>query len=375
MADPTGLHRSCEAAGSRLLAFPAGAPSQCLIADKAAEALVGRAHALGGLALLVADPARPVLRRRGIARQRVPDWLPTLVNAGRAVATIGAVALLWIFTTWPGGATAITWAAITIILMAPRADQAYAHALRFTVGNALAAVFAAILAFTVLPQLQTFTGFCLALCAHLVPAGALMAQPWEAALFTPMVGNSVAMLVPAHHMSYDPGQFYNAALGLVGGCGAVAVASRLLPPLPPTFRGCRLLVSALRDLRSVAAGRTRREWEGHFRVRLSVMPEQVTTTQCAQLLAAMSVGTEIIRLREITHRFGLSGGLNPALATIAQGDTASATADLARFAAALAARAATGAGPQTLLRARGSILAISEVLTPHAAHFDAGAPG
>ena len=150
--------------------------------------LMGMSQALNGLALLVRDPARPV--RLGIVRLRVPDWLPALVNAGRAFVTIGAVALFWIVTAWPNGAGAIVWAAVSVILLSPRADQAYAAALRFAVGNVLAAVFAAILAFAVLPQLETFAGFSIALGAYLVPVGALMAQPWQTALFVPMAATS-----------------------------------------------------------------------------------------------------------------------------------------------------------------------------------------
>jgi hypothetical protein len=118
-ADPTGLHRIYEAGVRRLIAFPAGTPALRMLADKTAEALAGLSHALNGLALLVADPARPVFRQRGVFRLRVPDWLPAAVNAGRAFVTIGAVALFWIVSAWPGGAVAITWAAISVILFAP----------------------------------------------------------------------------------------------------------------------------------------------------------------------------------------------------------------------------------------------------------------
>ena len=59
----------------------------------------------------------------------MPDWLPPLVNAGRAFVVIGAAELFWIVTEWPNGAGAITFAAIVVILFAPRADQAYATAM------------------------------------------------------------------------------------------------------------------------------------------------------------------------------------------------------------------------------------------------------
>ena len=137
-----------------LIALPANTPSLRLLADELAEVLAGMSDALNGLALLVADPARPVPRRRDLFRLRVPDLLPALVNAGRAFVTIGAVALFWIITAWPNGAGAITFASITVILFAPRADLAYATAISFTLGTFLGAVFAAIIGFALLPALH-----------------------------------------------------------------------------------------------------------------------------------------------------------------------------------------------------------------------------
>jgi hypothetical protein len=84
---------ACEAGISRLIALLASTPSVRLLADKSAEALAGIAQVLSGLAVLVADPARLCDAWLGIVRLRVSDWLPALVNAGRAFVTIGAVAL------------------------------------------------------------------------------------------------------------------------------------------------------------------------------------------------------------------------------------------------------------------------------------------
>ena len=113
----------------RLIALPAATPSLRLLADQTAEVLAGISHALNGLALLVARSCPARSSRRGSVRLRVPDWLPALVNAGRAFVVIGAAELFWIVTAWPNGAWAITFAAIGVILFAPRADQAYAAAI------------------------------------------------------------------------------------------------------------------------------------------------------------------------------------------------------------------------------------------------------
>jgi hypothetical protein len=69
--------------------------------------------------------------RRGSLRLRVPDWLPALVNARCAFVAIGAVALFWILAEWPSGAVSISFTAIIVILLAPRADQAYAAGIAF----------------------------------------------------------------------------------------------------------------------------------------------------------------------------------------------------------------------------------------------------
>ena len=230
---------------------PGRTPSRRLLADQTAQVLAGISHALDGLALLVADPGGPLRRQRRGLRLRVPDWLPALVNAGRAFVTIGAVAVFWIMTAWPNGASAITFAAIAVILFSPRADQAYATAMGFMVGTALAAVFAAIIEFAILPRLATFAGFSIVMGLYLVPTGALLAQ-WQKAMFAAMVGNFVPLLAPANQMSYDTLQFYNAALAIVIGSGVGALSFRLLPPLSPALRTRRLLALTLRDLRRVA---------------------------------------------------------------------------------------------------------------------------
>src|SRR5438477_1887494 len=123
IVDPVGLRRICDRAVRRLIALPTASPSLRLLADQTADALAVISHALNGLALLVADSARPT-PGHGSVRLRVPDWLPALVNAGRAFVVISAAELFWIVTAWPNGASAVAWAAIGVILLALRADHA-----------------------------------------------------------------------------------------------------------------------------------------------------------------------------------------------------------------------------------------------------------
>jgi uncharacterized membrane protein YccC len=371
IADPKRLLQVCDAAVRRLVALPAGTTSLRLLTDQTVEVLTGISQALNGLALLVADPARPVPWRSS-ARLRVPDWLPSLVNAGRAFVVIGAAELFWIVTEWPNGAQAITFAAIGVILLAPRADQAYAAAMGFMVGTGIGVPAAAIIAFAALPNSETFAAFSLAIGLVLVPVGAGMAQPWRTVVFMAMAANFVPILGPANQESYDTQAFYNAALAIVGGLGAAAFSFRLMPPLSPAFRTRRLLALTLRDLHRIAAGPipdTPDGWQGRMSDRFSALPDQAQPLQRSQLMAAFSVGTEIIQLRHIARRMDLGSECGAALEAFARGDCAVATAKLADIEAMLSPRPGIAA-----LRARGLILAISDALTQHAAYFDAGAP-
>jgi hypothetical protein len=57
-----------------------------------------------------------------------------------------------------------------------------------------------------------------------------------------------------------------------------------------------MLALSLRDLRRLATGRRYRDWFGHIGGRLVTVPDAATPLQRAQLLAALSVGSEIIQL-------------------------------------------------------------------------------
>jgi uncharacterized membrane protein YccC len=376
IADPTGLLQSCETARRRLISVPVGTASLRVLADKAAMAIAGTVCALNGLALLVADPARSV-PGRGIVSLRVPDWLPALVNAGRALVVIGVVTLFWIVTAWPSGSGAILFATVVVLLLAPRAEQAYGASIAFIAGAIVDLALTSLVVFAVLPGLKTETfaalSFVIGLC--LVPLGALQAQarqPWQVGMFSAMTLLFVPLLQPTNPMVYNTVQFYNTALAIVAGAGTAALSFRLLPPLSPAFRTFRLLALTLRGLRRLATGRAPVDWEGCVVGRLSAMPKEATPLQVAQLLAALSAGNEIMRLRHVMDRLGLHAGLDPALTAVAQGDSTGAIAHLARLDSRLAGRIGDRPVRQTVLRARGSILALSELLTQHADYFNGG---
>ena len=372
-ADPSRMRRLSAAAVRTLAALPARTPSLRLLADQTAEALLGLRRSLDGL-LVLADRA-PATAPRAV-QFHVADWLPSLVNAARAFVTIVAVELVWIVTEWPNGTQAITFAAIATLLFSTKAEQAYATTMSFMIGICAATGLAAIVGFAVLPGVTSFAGLSLAIGIYLVPVGALMTLSWHTAIFIAMAVSFVPLLAPMNQMSYDPLQFYNAALAIIAGVGAAALGFRLLPPPSPGLRTRRLLGLTLRDLRRLTTGAsipTSNDWEGRIYCRLSALPEEADSLQRAQLVAAGSVGAEIIRLRRIARRFGREVELDAALAAVASGDSAAAVECLARLDRRLAAVPGTSPGARSRLRMRGQILAMSETLERHAAYFDSGA--
>ena len=378
LADPVGLRRICEEAVRTLLALPAGTPSQRLLTEQTAKLLAGMVHVLDGLALLVDAPGRPVPGHSEF-RLSVPDWLPALGNAGRAFVTIGVVELFWVATAWPNGASAIVFFTIVVLLLSPRGDQAYAGALAFTLGTAGGVLFAAIVKFAVLPGLESFPAFCVAIGLFLIPAGFALAQsrqPVVLAVVTAMAFNFMPVLAPTNPMSYDTAQFYNSALAIFAGCAAAPLSFRLLPPLSLGLRARRLLALTLRDLRRLALAPlppSSEDWDGRMYGRLAALPDQAEPLQRAGLLAALSVGSEIIHLRHSAPRLGVAAELDAALAALAQGHTAISIARLRQLDRRLASAPDTGTETTIALRARGRILAISEALAEHRSYFDAGA--
>jgi uncharacterized membrane protein YccC len=373
LARPAALRRSADRAARQLTAMPADTPPLRLLADKTAAAFSGVSRALDALALLMADPTRRVPRRLGLRRLNIPDWLPALVNGGRTFVTIASMALFWIVTAWPGGAQAVVFATIVSVLMAPRAELAYATALISVIGVVLNVVLAAIITFAVLPGsgVETFAGLSLVLATCLVPLGTLLMaarEPWQLGMFGVMTMTFVMLLAPTNQMNYDVATFYNTSLGIVVGAGTATLAFRLIPPLSPAYRTRRLLGLALGDMKRLLRRRivpTVDAWNGRGISRLSGLPDSAAPIERAQLLAAILVGAEIIRLRRGARRFGLDAQLDAVLAHLAHGDVPSASDGLAQLDQHLTARQTPAA-----VRARARILTISGAVAQHAAYFE-----
>jgi uncharacterized membrane protein YccC len=259
--EPVAMRAICDAAYPALRALLATTPSARLLADQVATLCAALSRVFNALALL--GHAGPVRDALGTRRIRIPDLLPALVNGGRAFVVIGAVMLFWIVSEWPSGAVAIEFVAIGVILLPTRINPGAGSmaGLYFVIGMALANALAAIIAFAVLPKVETFLGFCLAIGLVLVPGGAGMAQPRATILFVPIGSFFIPLLGPANQETYDTVSFYNNSLAIIGGLFIAVLSLTLLPPLSPAYRTRRLLAFGLRDLRRLILRPKRRMTE------------------------------------------------------------------------------------------------------------------
>ncbi len=364
--------RAYAATARALLREPAASASMRLLADETARIMAGFCRMLDGLTLL--RNARAPLNSVRPRRRAPSDFLPALVAALRAFSVVLIAAALWIATAWPNGSTAIVWAALATVIFAAAGDESFARVSAWALGTGLAAGCAAVTAFAVLPNVHSFAGLSLVLGLYLVPAGALSTLPLKPPVFGAMATLFVPLLNPENQMSYDTVQFYNASMAVVVGCSIGAMSYLILPPVSPATRTRRLLRLTLRDFRSLCcpdADTSRGDWESLMYGRLAAIPDSATPQQRSEILAALSLGLALIRLRRALRSFPLNSELDAALTALAHGDVAVARHGLQRVDMALA-RSTSALGRATADRSRGLLEVIDDGLAQQAAYLSGG---
>jgi uncharacterized membrane protein YccC len=372
--DPGQERDRLQAAARRLVAAPAETPTQRLLADQTAAVWRGLAGAENALVLLANPPAAQ--RARRLRTARAPDPLPALVNACRVMVAFGLACVIWVVTAWPSGLIFITFTAVPALLLAPQNEAGLAATARFVVGSTVAALVAGIIEFTLLPMMDSYAGFCLAIGIALVPLGMLQASPRWGPRVVAASTNVIPILGPANQMQYSTLAFYNTAFAITGGCVLAALVLWLLPPLPPARRADRLARATLRDLRRLARGQWRPAddtWQSRLNDRLACLPPAAPPLAGARIVTALLVGAQMLRLRRAAERFGATADLAAAAEPFAAGDLAAADHAFRALDARLAAVPPDRPGRFTRLRARAALREIVEAMAAHPDYF--GAPG
>jgi uncharacterized membrane protein YccC len=364
------MRDACGAAVRDMARIDSVSPSAQLLADAAANGLIGTARALNGLTLIV-DPGR-TRREDALAALHVPDWLPPAIFAVRAFLTVGIVSLFWIVTAWPSGPLAIAFATVAAVIFPLQGDRAASIAMTFLLGCVLSATVAAIVVLGILPRVVGFEELGLTLGLVLFPLGVLIAWPAQPVFFTAAAINFVPLLSLANVMHLDAAQFFNNALAILGGLAAGLILIVLLPPLSPAIRTRRLLAFALDDVRKTALGRRRwtgRQWADRVFARMVALPDEAEPDERARMASALATGMRIIRLRRVATRFVSGEALDAALAPLGEGRVPEALAGLEAL-----DRELTTATPHAKIvrRLRAAVLALSEELAAYAGFYGHG---
>jgi uncharacterized membrane protein YccC len=368
---PAELRAACCSAVRSLTRFNAETPSQRLLAESAAQGMLGMARALNGLVGVVDPP--DMIPIRGMARLHVPDWLPPSISAVRAFLAILAISLFWIASAWPSGAMAITFCAIIVVLLPLQGDMAYFQSMTFLKGCVLGSGIAATLVFAILPRATSFPSLCLAMGLALLPLGFLLARAKNPLFFFACTVNFLPMLSINNTISFDASQFWNSSSGILVGIAVGAVAMLILPPLSPAIRIQRLLALTLADLRRLAKRSSRRredDWESRIVARFLAMPEQAEPVERAELVAAMAVGNHIVRLRRVAPRFVPAAAVDAALQALAEGQSGEASERLQDIDRQLAALPRTRSGGRAVLGLRAGLLVIRGQLASYGSYYD-----
>ena len=105
--------------------------------------------------------------------------------------------------------------------------------------------------------------------------------------------------------------------------------------------------------------------------RLTALPDQAEPWQRARMLAALSVGAEIIHLSRMSPRLGATE-LEAALKAVAAGSTTTAISKLRELDGRLASTPNAKPEATIAVRARARLLVLSEALAEHSSYFDMG---
>jgi uncharacterized membrane protein YccC len=369
---PAELRAACCSAVRSLTRFNAQTPSERLLADAAAQGMLGMARALNGLTGVI-DPA-DMIAVRGTARLHVPDWLPPTVSALRVLLAVGAMSLFWIASAWPNGALAITFCAVIVVLLPLQGDLAYSQSMAFLKGCVVGAGIAAALEFAILPRATTFPTLCLALALPLLPLGFMLARAKNPLFYFACSVNFLPMISINNTISFDGSQFWNSSSSILVGIAVGAIAMLILPPVSPAIRTQRLLALTLADLRRLAKRAPSRRWEDDWEsrsvARILAMPDQAQPVERAMQVAASTVGNHIVRLRRVAPRFVAGADVDTALQALAEGRSGEASERFKDIDRQLAALPLARSGSRAVLRLRAGLLVISGQLASYPSYYD-----
>jgi uncharacterized membrane protein YccC len=233
------------------------------------------------------------------------DVMFAVIGGAISAITVLAASAFWIFTAWPNGTMAVTFAGIMCAIMGGRDDPASA-AIVFLKMLIVSTVFAGFYLFLVLPPLSTFPALVVALAPFLLVCGLFLAVPATIPYALPVVMNASALIGVSNAMSYDFAVFANNFAGYVVGIWIGAAALRLLRPLSTEWAVQRLTRGMMADLARMAEApltEPRSAFESRMFDRINALLMRLDPMIAPQRLAmqgglaSLRVGLNILALR------------------------------------------------------------------------------
>jgi len=222
-----------------------------------------------------------------------------------STATVMMASAFWIFSAWPNGPTAVTFAGIMCAIMGARDNPAAASA-QFLKMSIVGTLIAGLYLFALLPPLATFPALVIALAPFYLICGVLLTAPAAIPYTMPMIFVGGGLIGLTNAMDYDFATFINSAIGYVVGIGIGAAALGLLRPLGTEWAVQRLTRGVFRDLAQVAGGTVTEErsvFESRMFDRINALfmrLDPMVDAQRAHLqasLAALRIGLNMLVLR------------------------------------------------------------------------------
>ncbi|GBQ17053.1 FUSC family protein [Komagataeibacter rhaeticus] len=317
-------------------------------------------------------------------RDRTDAWHNGLRSAGAVLAG----GLVWECTGWPDGATFAMFVVVTCSRFAAN-ENPLRDSLGFLRGAVWAVVVAAFLTFVVLPGQAVWETLVLSLFVPMMVGGLALRDGRTVGTAAPYNNFLPFMVYPGNQSRLDELTFFNTNSAVVLGIWCSVLVFRLVLPFDPDAERWHMRRQMVADLRRIARAPTIPDtaaWvttlTARFArlVRHAPLSDAQTNAYLDGVLATMTVGLDLIRLRRLLARRTLPPALHRAV-----GDLLAAFAawrgqppvTLARMAATVLAQARAQAGREANLSTRlemGWCAAYLEILArelvAHARFFD-----
>lgn len=239
------------------------------------------------------------------------DKREAFYNGLRATVAITCAGLVWEITAWPAGLGFITFVAIVCGLFATRENPVVATT-QFMVGSLWAALVSFFLVFVVLPTQETYEMLVATLTLPMIAGGLASRNPGtalHAAAYTLLLPNFVH---PFNQGRENEIAWFNTTAAILLGVGFAVIMFRAVMPFNSAAERWRMRRTLLRDLRTLAAAEPiplNQNWIGRNIDRFARLIRHAGPTPsptiegCLQgTLAAMTIGLNIIRLRNLLQR-------------------------------------------------------------------------